>query len=338
LAELYTRGKGIAPDLREAGNWYQRAAELGDVESQFIIGRLYATGAGVPTNMREAAKWFLRAAEQGHATAAHNIAACYGNGTGVERNAAQAIEWYKKAAANGITASQVQLGKLLSSGEKDAPRDQNLAANLLEGAAATGDREAKMALALLYLQGEGVVRDLPRAEVLLTQAADGGHAGAALQLGHVYFGKFGGDVQKLDKSKAIGWYTKAAEAGNPEAQHILGMAYLNGIDVPVDLAAASSWIEKAAHNDYAPSQFQLGVMFCTGQGVPKDISNAIAWYELAAQLGYPLAQYNLAVMLAKGQGCEPDLNKAHSWFQKAAERGLVAAQNALREFEKDVPR
>ena len=205
-------------------------------------------------------------------------------------------------------------------------------------APATGDREAKLALAMLYLQGEGVSSDLSRAEELLKQAADGGHAGAALQLGHVYFGKYGGDTQKVDKGEAIRWYTKAAQAGNPEAQHILGMAYLNGTDVAADLAAAASWIEKAAHNDYAPSQFQLGVMFCTGQGVPKDISSAIAWYELSAQLGYPLAQYNIAVLLAKGQGCEPDRNKARSWFQKAADRGLVAAQNALREFEKDVPR
>ena len=190
-----------------------------------------------------------------------------------------------------------------------------------------------MALAILHLQGEGVARDSSRAKDLLKQAAESGHPGAALQLGHVCFGKYGSDVQEINRSEAIRWYTKAAEAGNAEAQHILGMAYLNGTDVPVDLATAVNWIEKAAHNDHAASQFQLGVMYCTGQGVPQDLPNAIAWYELSAQLGYPLAQYNLAVMLAKGQGCEPDRNKALSWFQKAAARGLVAAQSALREFD-----
>ena len=112
--------------------------------------------------------------------------------------------------------------------------------------------------------------------------------------------------KSVKKSDAIMWYTKAAEAGEAEAQYILGMLYLNGNGVPADLTAAADWIEKAAHNDHAASQFQLGVMYSTGQGVPKDLPQAIAWYELAAQLGHPPAQYNLAVMLAKGQGCEPD--------------------------------
>ena len=189
LAELFTRGKGIEPDLREAAQWYERAAELGDVESQFIIGRLYATGAGVPSNPREAAKWFLRAAEQGHATAAHNIAAYYAKGTGVELDTSKAIEWYKKAAEKGITASQVQLGKLLYSVDADGGRDRNLAVDLLNKAAATGDNEAKLALAMLYLKGEETARDPSRAEALLKQAAESGHPGAALQLGHLYSGK-----------------------------------------------------------------------------------------------------------------------------------------------------
>ena len=39
LAELYTRGNGIAPIFARPLSWYRRAAELGDVESQFIVGR-----------------------------------------------------------------------------------------------------------------------------------------------------------------------------------------------------------------------------------------------------------------------------------------------------------
>ena len=65
---------------------------------------------------------------------------------------------------------------------KTARAIESLAADLLKKAAATGDREAKMALAMLYLQGEGVARDPSRAKELLKQAAEGGHAGAALQL------------------------------------------------------------------------------------------------------------------------------------------------------------
>ncbi len=105
---------------------------------------------------------------------------------------------------------------------------------------------------------------------MLEQAAENGHAGAALQLGHLHSGKFPIDTQEVDTSEAVGWYTKAAEAGEAEAQYILGMLYFNGKDVTADLAAAANWIEKAAHKDHAASQFQLGVMYWTGKGVPQD--------------------------------------------------------------------
>jgi TPR repeat protein len=59
-----------------------------------------------------AARWFQRAAEQGHATAAHNIGVFLAKGMGVERDVAKATEWFKLAADAGITAAQVQLGKL----------------------------------------------------------------------------------------------------------------------------------------------------------------------------------------------------------------------------------
>jgi TPR repeat protein len=208
----------------------------------------------------------------------------------------------------------------------------DLAADLLRKAAATGDNDAKIALAALCLQAEDTARDPPRAKLLLKEAAESGHTGAALQLGHLLSGKLPFNAEDVDTSEAIKWYTKAAEAGEIEAQYALGMLYVNGNGVPADLVKAANWIEMAAHKDHAVSQFQLGVMYCTGKGVPQDFPRAIAWYELAAQLGYAPAQYNLGIMLSKGQGCEPDHDRALQWLQKAAEQGLPAAHTALRDI------
>jgi len=323
LAQFYAHGNGIEPDLREAAVWYLKAAELGDVQSQFIVGRLYATGSGVPNNLRDSAKWFLRAAEQGHPTAAHNIATYFAKGTGVDHDPAKALEWYQAAAAAGITASQVQLGKIYSAGD-GVPCDRKLAAEWLEKAAQSGDSEAKTALAILQLQNEGAVQDPSRAEELLKEAAEGGHPVAALQLGHLYSGKY-----SAKSGEAVRWYTKAAEAGAAEAQYALGMLYLNGRNVQKDARAAASWIEKAAHSGHAPSQFQLAVLYCTNQGVPQDLAQAVSWYEQAAERGHPLAQYNLAVMLSKGQGCQADEARAATWFRKAAEQNVAEAKRAL---------
>ena len=202
-------------------------------------------------------------------------------------------------------------------------------ADLLQKAAETGDRDAKVALAMTYLKGEGVESDPFRAEQILLEAANDGHVGAALHLAHLYCGNRVDRNKEINAHDAIAWYKKAAAAGNAEAQHSLGMIYFNGKIAPIDLVAAADWIEKAAHNDFPAAQFQLGVMYCDGKGVSKDLSKAVAWYDLAAQLGHPVAQYNLAVMLSKGQGCEADPVKAVQWFAQAADLGLAAAQVAL---------
>jgi uncharacterized protein len=180
------------------------------------------------------------------------------------------------------------------------------------------------------LKGEETSRDPSRAEALLRQAAQNGHAGAGLQLGHLYSGKYGEAAKATNLKEAIAWYSKAAEAGSADAQYALGMLHLDGSVEGADSAAAVSLIERAANNDHAASLFQLGVMYGTGTAVRRDAERALGWYELAAQLGHPLAQYNLAVMLTKGEGCEPDRSQAQSWFRKAADQGLPAAEAALR--------
>ncbi|WP_246709113.1 MULTISPECIES: tetratricopeptide repeat protein [Bradyrhizobium] len=81
--------------MREAAIWYEKAAERGDVQAQFFVGRFYATGVGASPNIRHAAKWFERAAENGHATAAFNGAIFYLNGSGVQRNLEAAIKWFR---------------------------------------------------------------------------------------------------------------------------------------------------------------------------------------------------------------------------------------------------
>ena len=74
LAQLYETGEAAVPNLIEAAKWYRAAAETGDAEAQFCLGRLYARGDGVPQELGEAAKWFEKAAEQGIAAAQVNIA------------------------------------------------------------------------------------------------------------------------------------------------------------------------------------------------------------------------------------------------------------------------
>ena len=57
-----------------AAQWFKKAAEQGDADSQFYVGAMLAVGSGVEQSYAEAAHWFKRAADQGHAEAAEKLA------------------------------------------------------------------------------------------------------------------------------------------------------------------------------------------------------------------------------------------------------------------------
>ena len=48
-----------------ATEWFRKAAEQGDADSQLDLGWMYLDGLGVPKDEKEAAKWFQKAADQG---------------------------------------------------------------------------------------------------------------------------------------------------------------------------------------------------------------------------------------------------------------------------------
>ena len=89
--------------------------------------------------------------------------------------------------------------------------------------AANGDPEAQYTLAHLYLKGRGgMKRDTTAAISLLEQAASGGHKEAALDLALLYLN--GVEVDK-DIKKALDWFRKGAELGQIDAQYFLGLVY-----------------------------------------------------------------------------------------------------------------
>ena len=53
----------------EAVKWYQKAAEQGDTDAQFALGKCYYYGNGTEVNYETAARWIQKAAEQGNADA-----------------------------------------------------------------------------------------------------------------------------------------------------------------------------------------------------------------------------------------------------------------------------
>jgi FkbH-like protein len=162
------------------------------------------------------------------------------------------------------------------------------------------------------------------------------------------------------------WYRVAAEAGNAEAQSILGWALLTGDDCEADAVSAFTWFMKSAQTGFVPAQLQLGIMYRDGVGVAADESlalewltraseggnadarslletpsaqefdveqdsaeDAVPWYRVSAEAGDPEAQNILAWACLTGDKCEKDEAVAAFWFEKSAKAGFVPAQSQL---------
>ncbi|MBQ2380862.1 MAG: SEL1-like repeat protein [Akkermansia sp.] len=133
--------------------------------------------------------------------------------------------------------------------------------------------------------------------------------------------------------KAIQHFRIAANEGNKEALHILGVSYELGHGVPQDYTEAINWYRKAAELGHAEAQYKLGSCYEYGRSVTQNYSEAFEWYKKSAEQGNPEAQFNLGFCYEKGSGTTKDLNKAEYWYSKAAEQGHKYAQNALNKLK-----
>ena len=91
-----------------------------------------------------------------------------------------------------------------------------------------------------------------------------------------------GAYERKDFAAAIAVWRPLAEAGNAEAQTLLGAMYWSGEGVPRDHREAAKWYLRAAEKGYARAQNDIGFMYGFGEGVPpKDNVQAYKWLSLA---------------------------------------------------------
>ena len=83
-----------AHDYVLAASWFEQAAEQGDSEAQFLLGRMHYDGNSLATDYVTAYQWFAIAAEYGQA-----VAGRYRDGLAGRMTEAQVTEAERRAAA-----------------------------------------------------------------------------------------------------------------------------------------------------------------------------------------------------------------------------------------------
>jgi localization factor PodJL len=117
IGRRYTDGDGVERDLATAAKWYEAAARAGSASAQYRFANFLEKGNGIPLDVEKAALWYQRAAEQGNALAMHNLAVIHTSGLiGGKPEMETAIGWFGKAAELGVRDSQVNLGIIFAKG------------------------------------------------------------------------------------------------------------------------------------------------------------------------------------------------------------------------------
>ena len=126
-----------------------------------------------------------------------------------------------------------------------------------------------------------------------------------------------------------------AQAGDPEAQHDLGLRYAGGRGVPKDPERAAKWYRAAAEQGYGPAQGSLALAYYWGTGVARDHARAADWFRRAAEHDVAGAGYMLGLIYWSGEGVAKDVALAAHWHGQAAEHGNHYAQQFLARLYRD---
>ncbi len=138
-----------------------------------------------------------------------------------------------------------------------------------------------------------------------------------------------GTLLKMNDAEALRLLQKAANRGFVAAEEAMGIFCQSGFGMPPDKAQAVSWYTKAAQHGSSDAATNLALMYSTGDGIQKDAAKAATWFRSAAEAGDATAQLNLAARYHRGEGVPLDDAQAVLWLTKAADEGSLPAMLEL---------
>jgi TPR repeat protein len=123
---------------------------------------------------------------------------------------------------------------------------------------------------------------------------------------------------------------KRAEAGDVEAQYMLGQEY-NFKYLEKDFSQeyfdkSMMWYRKAAVNGHVEAKTSLGILYLS-RGTPEDNVEAVRLLREAAEQGNAKAQETLGDCYNEGNGVAKDRGEAERWWRKSADQRRKEAEH-----------
>lgn len=329
LFTCYYQGFGCKKDLQKAVQCLEKGASLGDSNCQYNLAYFtYYGKIGIKKNPQEALKWALQASHQGYVDALRILSLIYIDGKGVERNVPLALKYLEQAAHESSNPEYyTELGEVyLSLCQEDNPlASLDKAEQAFIQAAKLGNSQAEKRCREIQQLRANISR--------LQQEMQPRDKDALFKLGQLYIQ--GIDQAPLDRKKGFQFIRDAADLGSPEAQCLLGEAYMSGEGVKKDIKQGILWLQKSATQGHAGAQNYLGVLYLVGEGVERNEKKAFQWIHASAMQNEAIAQYNMGGLYMEGLGVEKNYQQAAKWYRKAAEQGNKEAKEALKKIKEE---
>ncbi|MCC6471908.1 MAG: SEL1-like repeat protein [Alphaproteobacteria bacterium] len=188
----------------------------------------------------------------------------------------EALPHLLEAADKGHLAAYALLGNIYT-GDLRNPTE---GLKWLQRGIERGDDTSRLVLGEMYVDGNGIPRNMAEGLRLLEPMANKGVALAIYKMGVIYL--FGDNALGRDYAKALYWYQRAAALGVARAQNDIGYMVENGFGIAKDPRRAADWYRIAGEQGWGKAQVNLGRMYESGSGVPQDLKEALYWYRLAA--------------------------------------------------------
>lgn len=318
LGYFYDHGIGVQMNSTAAVHYYRLAATQGNSEAQYNLGLSYFHGTGVDKDVVVAAQYFQSAADQGDAEARNNLAYCFEEGIGVDRDAAQAFNYYSLAAEQGNVKAIFNLGLCYDEGVGVA-KNERRAFGYYKLAARGGNQKAQYNVGIHYSRGIAVKRSPVKALQFFLLALEQQFTPAQVRIGSYYQS---GVVLPRNSTEAGRLYQLAADKGDADGQfHLAVHHHLSGHDVE-----AAKYYGLAAIQNHFAARNNLGVCYLYGTGVSVNVTEGVRHIEDAAVGGDPDAQYNLGRCYHYGIGRQASIVTAVRYYRLAAIQGKAAAK------------
>ncbi|KAJ1739664.1 hypothetical protein LPJ68_004467 [Coemansia sp. RSA 1086] len=285
-------------------------------EAQYFLGTVYSRGIyNVQRDDGKAFSYYQQASKAQHAEANYRTAVCYEVGVGTRRDPSRALQFYRKAAAQSNVPAMYKLGVILIKGLLGVSPSPREGINWLKRGADNATPECPHALHELALCHEsseipGVIPDETYARQLYIKAGKLGYVPSQVRLGQAY--EYGSLGCPIDPRRSIGWYTRAAEKNDGDAELALSGWYLTGAEphLPQNDVEAFLWARRAADHGSAKAMYAVGYYYECGIGVAHpDVNEAHKWYTMAAKKQNRRAMARLQELKQMGVNVVP-LSKA----------------------------